>query len=217
MTDRIYKVPLTPHISDGQIRFVLTFPDGPEYLDMHLLFKVNNKQTCELFFGMQNCIGTKLNIDPIQNKINGLQTITINNLGSYIYTLAVNKYNDVSGGKGKGDNAIFIPQNITDFDNNKKNLEFNNIKINNYPLKSSRAKVSVYVNGYVGPIKSIAIPIDDVGLKVDTQSNTDLNDWWQTLCLDGRHGINTIMAVNDLASRRPIYTTCENIYTPDPL
>ncbi len=212
LTDRIINIPITPRITDGQVRVVLSWPEGPEYLDLYTLFKVDQTIRCELFFGKRKCVGTHLNIDKTLNTAHGIQTITINNLGKYVYSFFVNKFIDISGGKGKGDDPIYIPSN-----EKIPVPKFNITEVDSNPLKSSRARISIFANGYEGSIKTIGIAMDEAGLAVDTVHNIDPNHWWLAFCLDGKRGVDSIISVNNLATRKPDYTMCENLFTPNPL
>jgi len=210
MTEPIINIPMTPLLEEGKIRFVLSWPDGPKDLDLHALFQINRFSKCEVYFGKRDCVGTELDTDNIKEEAYGVETLTINTLGNYIYTFGVNKYVDISGGVGQGDNPIPGVNNSTRVTNDSA------VKVPDYPLSESRAKISVYINGYKGPIYQIQVPIEDPNSVIDQKDNTDPRNWWIAFCLDGKRGLDSLKSVNKLSSYKPNFTYCETLYAPKP-
>jgi hypothetical protein len=197
-------IPLTPRLEPGQLRFVLSWPDAPADLDLHSIFKVSRLTKCEVFFGKKVCGGVGLDIDNIEGGKNGVETITLRDLGKYVYTIAVHRFIDDSNGKSDGEEPIAdspVEPNST------------NSNIPRIPLKDSKATLSVYVKGFKGPIHELTVPNQ---LIAPTADAGDYN-WWTAFCLDGNVGMRTLTAINELSIEKPNHTKCEEFYkTPKP-
>lgn len=195
---------MTPLVEEGKIRFVLSWPYGPKDLDIHSFFKVSRFSKCEVFFGKRDCVGTSLDTDNFSGGNNGVETITINQLGKYVYTFAVHKYTDVSNGVATGDSPVNGAQtNSTDDTSLTNRTSADNIP--DVPLSASLAKISVYDYGFKESIYQISVPTTD-------PNNLNASNWWLALCLDGNAGINSLTAVNELYTDKPDYTICENLF-----
>jgi hypothetical protein len=151
---------------------------------------------CEVFFGKKTCGGVDLDVDNLNGGKNGVETITLTELGNYIYSFVVHRYIDLTGG---------FSDNPLDSDEGD-NYQVNNIA--KIPLKESHATVSVYVGGFKGPVQVLRVPTE---LK-EAGDPEDYN-WWLAFCLDGKEGIKSLAAVNTLSIIKPNYNKCEDYYT----
>jgi hypothetical protein len=187
---------MTPLVEEGQIRFVLTWPDFPADLDIHNIFQVSPRSKCEVFFGKKECLGVNLDVDNLKGGKSGVETITINNLGKYTYTVSVHRFYDVSGGVASGENPIKdSPSQISDTD------------IPDSPLSQSKATISVYASGYNGAVLTVNIP-SSVN---EGEKSSDYN-WWNVLCLNGEKGLSSLSIINELSKSKPPITFCNNHY-----
>jgi hypothetical protein len=116
-------------------------------------------------------------------------------LGNYIYTFAVHRYVDITG--GFSDNPI----SDDDSDNTSSN------GIPKIPLKDSKATVSVYVSGFKGAVHVLSVPT-----QLSAAGDPDSFNWWTAFCLDGKAGISSLSTVNELTVQKPAYTRCEDYY-----
>jgi hypothetical protein len=192
---------MTPLVEEGQVRFVLSWPDSPADLDIHSIFLVSARNKCEVFFGKKECLGVDLDVDNLKGGKNGVETITIRELGKYIYTITVHRYVDISNGVSAGENPI-----------SDSPIEKTDVNLPATPLPESKAAVSVYTSGYKGPLVTINVPTQ---IK-ENESATDYN-WWNILCLDGIKGLSSISVVNEIATNKPTLTFCANHYKNIPI
>jgi hypothetical protein len=125
---------LTPLVGQGKIRFVLSWPNGPKDLNIYSIFRITNNKTCEVYFGKKECLGTELNTDTSRFGSNGIQTLTINTLGKYNYTIAVNKYTDKNSLNSSDDKPIKSLYQEHSTPSGRK------VPIQNLPLLNSDAK-----------------------------------------------------------------------------
>ena len=191
-------IPLTPLVDEGQIRFVLSWPDAPADLDIHSIFKISRTAKCEVFFSKKECAGVDLDVDNLKGGKNGVETITIREIGKYIYTFAVHRYIDISQGQNLGETPIADSPN----DTTKTNID-------PIPLANSKATVTVYGKGFTGPLFSVSVPeLPNEG----EDTNPENYNWWTVFCLDGSNGINSIAAINKLSVVKPTFQSCENYY-----
>jgi hypothetical protein len=192
---------MTPLVHDGQIRFVLSWPDAPADLDLHGLFVVSARNKCEVFFGKKECVGLDLDVDNLKGGKNGVETITIRDLGKYIYNIAVHRYIDISNGISAGENPI-----------SDSPIDKPDIDLPSTPLPESKATISVYASGYKGAILSINVPTE---IK-ENEKSSDYN-WWNVLCLDGIRGLSSISIINEISTNKPIATFCKKHYEQLPI
>jgi hypothetical protein len=199
MTNPLDTIAITPYVSGGQLRFVLAWPDAPADLDLHAIFKISRLSKCEVFFGKKICGGVDLDVDNLRGGKNGVETITIRDLGQYVYTFAVHRYLDNTNGISKGENPIA---------DSPTSPNSTNSNIPRIPLKDSKATVSVYVGGFKGPVHVLEIP------SVITDANADPQNynWWTAFCLDGKVGMRSLTALDELSANKPNYTKCEEFY-----
>jgi hypothetical protein len=199
---------MTPFVEEGKLRFVLSWPFAPRDLDIHSFFKISRFSKCEVYFGKRDCVGTNLDTDNYNGGSNGVETITINSLGNYVYTFAVHKYTDVSNGVAPGEQPVAGSPPSPPSGRNET------INVPDIPLSESRAKVSIYAYGFKGAIYQLMVPSfrSNVALQSD---ETDRNKftWWIGFCLNGNEGVNSLSVINKLSKDKPNYTLCEGIYT----
>jgi hypothetical protein len=149
---------------------------------------------------------------------NGVETITVNQLGNYVYAIAVNKYSDPTNGVAPGENNV----EEDNLDNNSPTSSTSSIP--NIPLYQSQAKVSVYAPGYLDPILEVTIPnflstasvMSSASSVAIIKSNEDNFDWWLPICFDGSLGINSMRAMNKLTNTKPKYTDCVDYLKSNP-
>ena len=188
-------IPLTPEVEEGKIRIVLSWPDGPADLDIHSLFKVTKIRKCHVYFGNKDCTGLNLDVDNTKGGKNGVETITINSLGNYIYSFYVHKYVDGSQGNAVGENRIDSVPVGGDYEKPVDNTK---------SLFNSEAKIIVYGAGYRAPIATFEI-------KTAKEENDDYR-YWNVFCLDGKQGVDSLKAVHELSIEAPSYTFCDDFY-----
>lgn len=202
ITKPLTHVKLTPRVDEGQMRFVLSWPDGPKDLDLHTSFKLNRFLACSCYFGRRECPGVSLDVDSYNGGASGGETITISTLGQYIYTISINKFEDF--GEDSADGETPVAGSVQN--NNNKN----NQTIPDTPLPFSNAKISVYVYNYVGPIFEVAVPsVIDASTTDGESTNPDDYTWWLGFCLNGRTGINSLTPMNKLYTEQPNFSICE--------
>jgi hypothetical protein len=206
-------LPMTPIVDAGKIRFVLYWPDGPIDLDLHSIFRVSRFSKCEVYFGKKECLGTELNTENSIGGKYGVEAITLNTLGNYVYTFAVNKYIDSSNGLAQGDNVVPGALDTVNLSNNT--IKYNSL-VKNYPISRSNARISVYVNGYKDAIYKLVVPQQSADTIIDNSSNTDPHNWWLAFCMNGKIGLNSLTPINKLSITKPNFSYCENIYEPKP-
>jgi hypothetical protein len=195
-TKSLDTIPMTPLVNPGQVRFVLSWPDAPADLDIHSIFKISRVAKCEVFFSKKECAGVDLDVDNLKGGKNGVETITVREMGKYIYTFTVHRYLDVSDGTSQDETPIEgSPSESTE------------TSIAPIPLNESKATVTVYANGFKGPIISVTVP----NQVPDGIEANDAN-WWTVFCLDGSKGLNSLSTINTLGSFKPIYSGCENYF-----
>lgn len=187
---------LSPEVQEGTLRFVLSWPDGPSDLDLHSSFKVSSSKKCHVYFGNKNCVGSSLDVDNTKGGKNGVETITINELGNYIYMFYVHRYADRSNGVATGETTApgFNPSSSSS-QTNTSGTE----------LYQSFAKISIFGYGYHTPIASI-----DVNT-ANTNGNSQ-GKYWAVLCLNGKQGIQSLKVVNTILTSQPNLSTCEGLY-----
>lgn len=205
-TAKLDTIIVTPTLQPGQIRFVLSWPDKPKDLDLHSFFAVSMFSICEVYFGKRQCAGVVLDTDNYDYGTNGAETITINTLGNYVYSIAINNYIDVSDGIAAGDDPInSYPSNYS------SNTSNSTSSTGLVPLMLSKAMITVYVPEYKAPIVSLPVP------SKFQNDNTAINDpnkftWWLAMCLNGRQGIDSLIVVNNIYMNKPRVNVCEAIY-----
>ena len=186
---------LSPEVPEGNIRVVLSWVDGPSDLDIHSIFKLNNGRKCHTYFGNKNCVGMSLDVDNTKGGKNGVETITISELGNYIYAFYIHKYVDSSGGVAAGErtaNGFTASGNTYAAD------------LNSITLPQCGAKISIYGHGYNTPIAII-----------DSSASSFTNErdrYWFPFCLNGRLGMDSLKVVNRVQANAPTPADCEALY-----
>lgn len=174
-------------------------------LDLFAMFRVDKNTDCNIFFGSKKCASATLDTDNKEFGNNGGESLTVQKLGSFNYTLAVNKYQDRSNGEISGEF-------------NEETNEYNRATqvdpIDTTPISISNANVYVYSPYYLYPILSISIPetISQDNVIGTYSQNNDYN-WWVLFCLDGSQGLNSLTLVNKFADKQPTSSFCQN-YDP---
>jgi hypothetical protein len=199
LTQPLDTIAITPLVSAGQLRFVLAWPDAPSDLDIHAIFKVSRLSKCEVFFGKKACGGLELDVDNLLGGKKGVETITIKELGQYVYTFAVHRFLDNANGVAQGETPIADSPTPSDTTASP---------IPRIPLRDSKATVSVYVAGFKGPIHVLEVPN-----KIPEGTDAQAVNWWTAFCLDGKVGMRSLSAVDELTVNKPNFTRCEAFYT----
>ena len=191
-------IALVPEVEQGEMRVVLTWMDGPSDVDIHSMFKVTKKQRCHVYFGNKECVGVEMEEDNIKGGRNGVETITINTLGKYVYTFYVHKYVDSTNGNADGEERTksFMP------DKNEYKDEINGMR-----LCESKAKVDVYGVGYSAPIATFKVGIAQCDMEEQKEYK-----YWMLFCLNGSEGVSSLKGINELMEDAPSYTYCEDYY-----
>lgn len=199
-------VQMTPYVEAGKIRFVLSWPHGPKDLDIHTMYRISRFSKCEVFFGKRNCLGTSLDTDNFNGGHNGVETVTISTLGKYVYTFAVHKYVDISGGVAKGDDPV---PGVQDQEKESKSIKKT---VPDTPLPNSNARISVYVNGFKGAIYKIEAPSPTSQSGVEKDSKSEDIRWWLGFCLNGKEGVESLAVINKYSVDKPHFSLCEKYY-----
>ena len=165
-------------------------------MDFHAFFKVSSTKKCHVYFGNKNCVGSSLDVDNTKGGKNGVETITINELGNYIYMFYVHRYADRSNGVAAGEStaAGFNPSGSSS-QTNASGTE----------LYQSFAKISIFGYGYHTPIASIDV-------NTANANGNNQGKYWAVLCLDGKQGIQSLKVVNTILTSAPNLSTCERLY-----
>ena len=148
-----------------------------------------------MYFGNKDCTGLNLDVDNTKGGKNGVETITINSLGNYIYSFYVHKYVDGSQGNAVGENRIDSVPIGGDYEKPIDNTK---------TLFNSEAKVIVYGAGYRAPIAKFEVKT--------LEEKGDEYRYWNVFCLDGSKGVDSLKAVHQLAEEAPSYTFCDDFY-----
>jgi hypothetical protein len=204
-------VSLSPLIPLGQIRFVLSWPNGPKDLDIYAMFKVSKLSKCDVYFGRKSCVGAALDVDNRKGGKLGVETITINSLGKYIYMFVINKYIDNSQGVAAGDST-----NIMQLDDNNPVTSTTSTlsKVPDNTLAGSLGTISVYAPNFAGPVYQLTVPDDIKASNVLTGNVDDAKNfnWLLAFCLDGTKGLSSLKTVNKFSKTKPDFTTCEGLF-----
>jgi hypothetical protein len=206
----ISTISISPLIPPGQIRFVLSWPNGPKDLDLYSVFKVSSTSKCEVYFGRKSCVGGTLDAGNKDGGKLGVETITINNLGKYVYMILVNKYIDTCHGVAQGDTF-----SVVQFDDNNPVTSTSSTysKAPDTTLAGSLGTVSVYSN-FVESVFQLTIPNE---IKSDNILSGSVDDaknwnWWLAFCIDGTKGLNSLKTVNKFSKTKPDVSYCENLF-----
>jgi hypothetical protein len=207
---QITTISMSPFIEEGQIRVVLSWPNGPKDLDLYCLFKPNRMTRCEVFFGKMNCVGVDLDIDNRNGGKMGVETITISTLGNYNYMFAVNNYIDENDGYAEGEDGGISTANDSDPTTNSISTRE---LVPRTILALSGAKITVYSPNFTGPVLEMTVP-DNVNSRTTLRGeDSDGNDgeylWWYGFCINGSRGINSIITIDKIAKDKPLANFCD--------
>jgi hypothetical protein len=194
----------------GQIRFVLSWPNGPKDLDIYTLFKVSKLSKCEIYFGRKSCVGAALDIDNRKGGKLGVETVTISTLGKYNYMVLINKYIDSSQGRADGESTIVVPLD----DSNPITSSSSTLsKVPDTTLAGSLGTVSVYSPNFNSPVFKLTIPNEIKNTNVVNSAPGEPKEfnWWIAFCLDGTKGLNSLKTVNKFSRTKPDISYCENL------
>jgi hypothetical protein len=188
------------------MRFVLSWPDAPRDLDFHILFKTGKFSKCEVFFGKTECSGANLDVNNYLGGGRGVETVTLNTIGNFNYTIVVHKYNGKAAENADSNRVKDAPVLLP------AEEQYRNIPDIN--LYESQAKVSVYAPGFKRAIKELEIPYNRNNNYLDQSKDKDapIHDWWLAFCLDGKSGLKSLAAVNKISAAKPDFGYCEKIY-----
>jgi hypothetical protein len=207
-------MPMTPIVESGQLKFILSWPNGPKDLDLYSTFKVKKNSICEVYFGRKNCVGVNSDVGSEQGGTLGVESVTIQSLGKYIYMFAVNKYIDKSQSVASGDTA-----SVYTLDDNqpKKTSSCTMSKVPDTTLANSLATVSVYSSKFMMKVLKVTVPnnINDSDILIKSAVGPkDLKNynWWVAFCLDGSKGIDSIKTVNKFSATKPDISYCESLF-----
>jgi hypothetical protein len=208
MSKQIPTISLSPLIGEGQIRVVLSWPNGPKDLDLYAIFKVNSRSRCDVFFGKKICVGVELDIDNLDGGKMGVETITISSLGNYNYIFAVNKYIDLSNGVAEGEE-----EGISQLDDSNPVIDTTSTRqmVPDLPLYKSEAKISIYSSNFIEPVLELIVP-DTVKKENEISDGTDDKSfiWWYGFCFNGGKGISSLKTINKLSKDKPALSLCDN-------
>ena len=194
---------LTPNLKDNYMRIVLNWPNGPYDLNLFSYFKYSDTSQCEVYYGNEKCQNVYINNENYNNGTQGTQTLTIEKLGNYIYTFAINPFYI-------NDNPIDRNEKkVEGVENNAPTEyypEFNRTyssEINDITFAQSKANIKIYIKEYKKEI-----------YKMDINShNTDKDKkWLVAFCLNGNKGIKSLKVINKYVGVQPNYSYCEEIY-----
>ena len=183
----------------GVLRLILNWGDEVEDLDLFTFFNVNKYIECRIFFGNKNCVQTELLTDNSKNGAKGGETLSVDSLGSFKYTFAVNKFQDRSRGIVKGE----YNENTKTYDNS------NPVPWSSTKITDSRAKVAIYSPHYLNAIVSLDIPTNvNMFNTVGEYDKNKFYDWWVLFCLDGKEGMDSLKVINRFVSYQPSGKFC---------
>lgn len=157
-----------------------------------------------MFFGKTECSGTNLDVNNYLGGARGVETMTLNTIGNFNYTVVVHKFN---GKKAEEANKIKDAPVLLPAEEDFRNIP--DIKLN-----ESQAKVSVYAPGFKRAIKELEVPYNVNGNFLDEAKDKTaaVHDWWLAFCLRGDVGLNSLLAVNKVSAEKPGYKTCSGFY-----
>jgi hypothetical protein len=203
-------IPLSPILDVGQIRFVLSWPNGPKDLDLYTTFKVTKTAKCDVFFGRKSCVGSVLDIDNRKGGKLGVETTTVGTLGKYIYMVYINKYLDAASRTAAGEPTAVVQLD----DNNPITTTSSTLsKVPDTTLAGSMGTISVYSSNFSSPVLQLTTPNEIKDNNVVTGSADDPRNfnWWIGFCIDGSKGLSSLKTVNKFSKTKPDISYCENL------
>lgn len=188
------------------MRFVLSWIEAPRDLDFHILFKTGKFSKCEVFFAKTECSGANLDANNYLGGSKGVETVTLNTIGNFNYSIVVHKYNGKKA-ENADENRVKDAPVLLPAEEESRNIP--DIK-----LSESQAKVSVYADGYKRAIKELEIPynVENNYLDEGKDKGAANHDWWLAFCLDGKAGLQSLLSANKVSASKPDYNSCNNLY-----
>ena len=185
----------------GVLRLVLNWGDQYEDLDLFSFFAVNKWIECRIFFGNKNCVMTKLVTDNSHAGQKGGETMSVERLGNFKYTFAVNKFQDRSRGIVKGEYN----------ENTKAYDDSNPAPWSDSKITQSKAKIAIYSPHYLNAIVSLDIPTSLNSFNTVGEYDPEkYYDWWVLFCLDGGEGMDSLKVVNKFVPYQPSGKFCKD-------
>lgn len=196
---------MTPANSKGQVSFVMSWLGQTKDLDLHLKFRIEDEVDCYVFFGNRECMETYYYQDVVYNQNRGVENISINKFGQYMYMIFVHKYTDISGGVAYGEQIIegVDPQveNSNRLDGNSEDEEGKD----SVPLAEAKAQIKIFAPAFQSPVAIINMP--------ETNSpNTNSLKYWIAFCINGKDGLSSLKTINKITENEPDISICEDLY-----
>ena len=196
---------MTPVNSKGQVSFIMSWFGQTKDLDLHLKFRVEDEVDCYVFFGNRECMETYYYQDVVFNQNRGVENISINKFGQYMYMIFVHKYTDISGGVAYGEQIIegVDPQveNSNRLDGNSEDEEGKD----SVPLAEARAQIKIFAPAFKSPIAIINMPESN-------SANINSLKYWVAFCINGKDGLNSLKTINKITENEPDISICEDLY-----
>jgi len=104
--DKGVNLALSPVVHGDELRVVLTwetYPNpGTKDMDLHMLFRPQPKDNCDVHFAWMKCGWSALDVDNVAGGQNGAETITIHKPVSTVYTIFLDNFNgDLNAWRGR--------------------------------------------------------------------------------------------------------------------
>ena len=158
-TKKVRSVALTPYVEKGKYRIVLSWPDAPNDLDIYSIFKTGKFTKCLVYYGKTLCSKVRLDVNNNKGGRKGAETLTIDLLEKYIYTFTVKKFiNTVVDNLAEGERRVEGAPLNSDYNYEMLPESERPELLPNIPLYQSKAKVSIFVNGFKMAIQEINVP-----------------------------------------------------------
>ena len=197
---------LIPKISRNKEMIIsLTWDKNPYDLNIFTFFKIRDDFECKVFYGNQVCHGVYQENINYNNGTHGVQTMTIEKMGNFIYTFSVRKFMINDNPQKRGENKIKSAFDKAPIEKFPEFMRKINDVDNKKNIKESKASIKVYLNGYENEIFSVSTQ--------DLMEN-EISDgkWWVAFCLDGSKGIKSIVKLNKFVDGEVNYKFCEEWY-----
>jgi hypothetical protein len=144
-----------------------------------------------------------MNNENYNNGTQGTQTLTIEKLGNYIYTFAINPFyiNDnpidrnekkVEGVENNAPTEYYPEFNRTYYED-----------INDITFAQSKANIKIYIKDYEKEIYK---------MDINSHNTEKEKKWLVAFCLNGNKGIKSLKVINKYVGVQPNYSYCEEIY-----
>lgn len=202
---KIYSIPLTPMIySKNQFRIVLTWPKGPTDLNLFSYFKVTQTMQCEVFFGNRNCQRMIMNSNNYNNGTQGVQVITIEEVGNYNYGFAVSQFNINDNPKKRNETkAKGAEKEAPKWEYPSFMRNFTSAQEEESDILPSEASLSIYLSNY--QMKVYSVSLKNIK-KISNKDNKMI--WWYAFCFNGNEGIKSLKVINKFSDTKPNFQMC---------